>query len=237
MFNHLTKLALILSVFITQAYALDLPHTPSTGKENAGFGIGAIIGGLLGGPPGIVIGAAGGTWLGARDTKKDNEIVSLEKRLQDKKIEIAYLQSEFVRVQSQFAQDIQKVKLEQNRSALEQLSQGISLTVYFRTDSADINTEIKPRIKRLVELIREFPEISVQLEGHADRRGTITHNMELSKERIKGVQNEMVNAGLSKQRIQVHAYGESQAIATDSDIEGYIFDRRVTLHLTLDTEV
>ncbi len=86
-------------------------------------------------------------------------------------------------------------------------------------------------------MIRQFPEISVQLEGHADRRGTNTHNMKLSQKRIKEVQSEMVNAGLPEQRIQVHAYGETQAIATNGDSEGYIFDRRVTIHLTLDTEV
>ncbi len=237
MFKQITQLALILAVLIPQAYALELPHTQATGKENAGFGIGAIIGGLIGGPPGFVIGAAGGTWLGAHDTKKDIEIVSLEKRLQDKEMELAYLQTEFTKAQSQLARDIQKVKLEQNRSALEQLSHGISLTIYFRTDSADINTEIKPRIKRLVKLIRQFPEISVQLEGHADHRGTNTHNMKLSQKRIKGVQSEMVNAGLPEQRIQAHAYGETQSIATDGDSEGYIFDRRVMIHLTLDTEV
>jgi outer membrane protein OmpA-like peptidoglycan-associated protein len=61
--------------------------------------------------------------------------------------------------------------------------------------------------------------------------------MDLSKKRIKGVQSEMVNAGLPEQRIQAHAYGEIHSKATEGDSEGYIFDRRVMIHLTLDTEV
>jgi sortase system peptidoglycan-associated protein len=237
MFKQILQLTLALTFTVPQAYALELPRSPATNKENTGFGIGAIIGGLLGGPPGIVIGAAGGTWLGAHDSGKDNEIATLGKRLQDKEVELAYLQSEFAKARSRFASDLQNVKLEKEKTALKQLSHGISLAIYFRTDSADITPETAPRIKRLVKLISQFPEIRLQLEGHADRRGSKTHNMKLSQKRINTVRGELMNAGFPEQRIHTHAYGEAQAVADGDDIEGFIFDRKVIIQLTLDTEV
>jgi outer membrane protein OmpA-like peptidoglycan-associated protein len=237
MFKQILQMTLALSLFVSQAYAMELPRSPATNKENTGFGIGAIIGGLLAGLPGIVIGAAGGTWFGAHDSEKDDKIAALAKRLQDKEVELAYLQSEFSRTRSKFASDLQNVKLEKGKTALEQLSNGISLAIYFRTNSADITPETLPRIKRLVTFIGQFPEIHLQLEGHADRRGSNAHNMRLSQKRINTVKNELVNAGFLLQHIHTHAYGETQAATGGDDIEGFIFDRKVIIQLTLDTEV
>jgi len=51
----------------------DIQHASST-IENTGFGIGALIGGLLAGPPGAIIGAAGGSWFASRETKANKAI-------------------------------------------------------------------------------------------------------------------------------------------------------------------
>ena len=37
-------------------------------------------------------------------------------------------------------------------------------------------------------------------------------------------------------RIHAHAYGESEALSALGDDEGYVFDRRVNIHVTLHTE-
>ena len=67
-------------------FVLVKPQLP----ENIGFGLGTLVGGVLAGPIGVIVGASGGTWLGARESETDETIAALEKELNAKSIEIAY---------------------------------------------------------------------------------------------------------------------------------------------------
>ncbi len=60
--------------------------------------------------------------------------------------------------------------------------------------------------------------------------------MNLSRGRANAVDTALQQAGLAPFRIKKHAYGESQAQIKNSDPDGYFFDRRVDVSLTLDTE-
>ena len=219
------------------ANPLTARNTAADHKEEAGLGMGAIIGGLIAGPPGAIIGAAGGAWFGNKQEKKDSKLTLLEQRLIEKQAELAYLQNEFTGLQSTLGQKLQKVKTEKRFGALEDLSRGGSLTVYFRTNSAEIDAEIIPRITKLATFVKEFPEIQLQIEAHADRRGHSNYNKQLSKQRAQVISQELIRAGLDSTRIHAHAYGESEALSAIGDDEGYVFDRRVNIHLTLNTEI
>ena len=219
------------------ANPLTTRNTAANHKEEAGLGIGAIIGALIAGPPGAIIGAAGGAWLGNKKKREDIKLSELEQGLIEKQGELVALQGEFQQLQGAFGQQLHKVKMEKHLGAMEQLSQGVSLTIYFRTNSAEIDAEIIPRIKKLANFIKDFPEIQVQLDAHADRRGHHNYNKTLSEKRARGVSRELIGAGLDITRIHSHAYGESEALSALGDDEGYVFDRRVNIHLTLDTEI
>jgi sortase system peptidoglycan-associated protein len=232
-----TKTVLLSSLLVIQpiANADDIQHIASA-KENAGFGIGAIIGGLLAGPPGAIIGAAGGTWFGNRETESDKAIAALEKELNAKSIELAYQQNELAYIKESFKNELQQVALSQEIQSLEKLSQGISYVIYYKTNDTEIRHDVLPQIQQLVQLIKPYPQIQIQIEGHADFRGSENYNMALSKKRIDKVRSEFINAGISGNRLQTHAYGERQTTAQQGDKESYVFDRRVTINLTLDRE-
>ena len=115
-------------------------------KEEAGLGIGAIIGGLIAGPPGAIIGAAGGAWFGNKEKQEDIALAQMEKDLAIKKAELITMQDEFSRLQEAFGQNLQNVAMKSELSSLEALSNGVSLSIYFRTDSAELDPEIIPRI-------------------------------------------------------------------------------------------
>ncbi len=239
----MTKFSLLilgsLCLFNLSAHASPLTsrNTPANHKEETGLGMGAVIGGLIGGPPGAIIGAAGGAWFGHRAKQKDIKLAALEQGINEKQGELAYLQTELKTLRHTFGEQLHKVKVEKHLSAMEDLSQGVSLTVYFRTNSAEIDAEIIPRIKKLASFIKKFPEIQLQLEAHADRRGHSNYNKRLSKQRAQVISQELIEAGVNPTRIHAHAYGEDEALAALGDIEGYVFDRRVNIHLTLDTEI
>lgn len=208
----------------------------STHKDEIGMGIGAVIGGLIAGPPGAIIGAAGGAWYGDRMNKKADKVASMKADLTQKQTQTAYLQNQLDTLRSQFGQELHKVKLQNRKAALEELSHGVSLTVYFRTDSAEIDQQAVPRISQLAAFLKEFPEIQLHLDAHADRRGGEDYNRKLSLRRARAVQQALVNAGIDGRRIHAHAYGETGAGSAEGDTEGMMFDRRVNIILNLDTQ-
>ena len=228
-------LVLLLSTQFT-VNAKEVQQAPDPTKGNVGFGLGALIGGLLAGPPGAIIGAASGTWLGVRETDADTTIAALEKTLNAQSIELAYQQNELANTMTQFKEEYQQAVNNRETQTLKKLSQGISYVVYYKTNNSEIRPDILPQIKQLAELIRPFPEIKIQIAGYADHRGSEDFNLRLSKKRIDNVRATFVNAGISTQRLQLQAHGERAATATQGDKEAYIFDRKVTINLTLDTE-
>lgn len=212
--------------------------TPTTVKnETTGFGIGALIGGLIGGPPGAVIGAAGGTLYGNYAANKTNTIASLEQKLQEKDMILASLQDEITNVQINHASNLQNVVIEGKQASLQKLSNGISFSIYFKTNEARINPALNSHIHDLVNMIRDVPEITVELEAYADERGLPSYNMQLSQSRARAVAAELINAGLPAERIQKYAYGETKARTKIFDQEDYLFDRRVDIKLTLDKQL
>jgi outer membrane protein OmpA-like peptidoglycan-associated protein len=211
--------------------------TPKNVKAGSGIGLGAIIGGLIAGPPGAIIGAAGGAWFDTKEDQEDIKLSELEKGLIEKQGELTSLQNEFQQLQGSYGRQLYKVKMEKHSVALEELSQGVSLAVHFRTNSAEIDSEIFPRIKKLANFIKDIPEIQVQLEAYADRRGSESYNKILSRQRAETISQALLKAGLDPSRIHSHAYGESAALSKPGDLEGYVFDRRVNIQLTLHTEI
>lgn len=236
--KHTLLVAAILFLFNAAAFAEPAEAVPEDQghKEEIGLGIGAVIGGLIGGPPGAIIGAAGGAWYGNRRDREDVETDNLQADLQKEQTRVAYLQNQLTELRGDFGREMQKVKLEDRTTALEQLSEGVSLTVYFRTDSTQVDKDMLSRIERLAGFLKDYPEIQLHLEGHADRRGSEDYNRELSRKRAQSVREALLAAGVDPARIHSHAYGESAAEQPVDDREGLIFDRRVNIVLNLNTQ-
>jgi outer membrane protein OmpA-like peptidoglycan-associated protein len=103
--------------------------------------------------------------------------------------------------------------------------------ILFRSDSAEIEQALWPVLRSAIALARQYPEVVVELEGHADVRGSRNHNRNLSLKRIQSVAEYFTRHGISRKRIQMRAYGESRASVNVNDANGHIFDRRVTITL------
>ncbi len=128
------------------------------------------------------------------------------------------------------------VALAQRRDTMAELARAVTLTVFFRTGSMEVEGETLARIRLLGDLLRAYPELRVYLDAHSDRRGSNAHNRRLSRARADIVAGMLRNAGIPAHRIHGNAWGETLARATTDDAEGLIFDRRVDIQLSLDPE-
>ncbi|MBL7729618.1 MAG: OmpA family protein, partial [Chitinophagaceae bacterium] len=74
------------------------------------------------------------------------------------------------------------------------------------------------------------PIDSMYIEGHTDSVGTDKRNMTLSQERCESVKKWLLlNSVVDITQVQVHPFGKTRPIATNSTAEGRALNRRVEL--------
>ncbi|MBB4078887.1 outer membrane protein OmpA-like peptidoglycan-associated protein/Tol biopolymer transport system component [Lewinella aquimaris] len=103
--------------------------------------------------------------------------------------------------------------------------------VFFATASdalLDISTE---ELDRLVALLREQPDIRVEIAGHTDDVGSEDDNQKLSERRAASVKRYLVSQGIATDRIAAVGYGESRPVESNDTEEGRASNRRTTFRL------
>lgn len=93
-------------------------------------------------------------------------------------------------------------------SSMKAPPQPAALDVFFDTDSSEPNADNEAELEALADWARCKKTNIIKLEGHADPRGTVEHNAELSENRAKAVTDRLVELGAPRDRIVVTVYGE-----------------------------
>jgi peptidoglycan-associated lipoprotein len=61
--------------------------------------------------------------------------------------------------------------------------------------------------------LRQYPQVTIQVEGHADERGTREYNIALSARRATATREFLVAQGLQANRLSTIAYGKERPVA------------------------
>lgn len=85
--------------------------------------------------------------------------------------------------------------------------------VQFLVDQATLTPEAQAILLRQAAWLRRYPRVTVQIEGHADERGTREYNIALSARRAAAVKRFLVANGIAAQRISTIGYGKERPIA------------------------
>jgi outer membrane protein OmpA-like peptidoglycan-associated protein len=204
------------------------PRPAASKQENAGFVTGIAIGAVAGGPFGAILGAAAGAWLGDRYHKQSTQSESLATDLSRSEAERQRLARNFAQLDGSLVQSQQRAtQLDQTLSHTNE----IETDVGFRTGDASINTKAVPPLLKLGALAAAMPDVKVRVSGYADPRGSDTFNDDLSRRRAEAVAAVLTQAGITPDRLIVEGHGKSEASSTEGDMDGYAFDRRVTVRI------
>jgi outer membrane protein OmpA-like peptidoglycan-associated protein len=196
----------------------------SSKQENVGAMSGLVIGALAGGPVGAVVGAAGGAILGERFHRKD--------------VKNAALAADLAKVEAQRG-ELQTL-LTQTQAHGEQLGQTLDKTrdleaaFGFRTSDANLSADDVARLQKIGSLVGALGQMKVRVSGYADPRGSEEFNAALSQRRADSVAGILTAAGVPADRVIVEAKGELDSTSSDGDLEGYAFERRVTVRIEQD---
>lgn len=104
----------------------------------------------------------------------------------------------------------------------------LRLQIRFESGKFDINPVYSDEIRKVADLMKQYPEIKVAIEGHTDSLGKMSDNMLLSRRRAQAVMKELVDShGIDRSRIRAVGYGPKRPIAKNSTEKGRERNRRV----------
>ncbi len=84
--------------------------------------------------------------------------------------------------------------------------------IYFDFDKADLRPESITALNKLVKLLKDNPNIIVEIGAHTDTNGSEEYNIKLSQRRAQAVVDYLIQNGIEKERIIAFGYGESQPL-------------------------
>jgi len=105
------------------------------------------------------------------------------------------------------------------------------MSFQFNTGSSDVPTHYNEQLSALAEILKQSPELTIDLSGYTDLLGSSQRNMQLSKARANSVKESLVALGINQQRINTQAFGDSAPIVASAEQQSSFYDRRVMVKL------
>jgi len=103
--------------------------------------------------------------------------------------------------------------------------------VYFEFNKSTLTRQARATLNETARILKENPEVRLELAGYTDGTGTETYNKGLSDRRSKVVFDYLVSKGIAASRMRTVGYGESNPVASNKTEEGRAKNRRVELRI------
>ena len=112
----------------------------------------------------------------------------------------------------------------------EDLEVSVGDRVFFDYDSAVLDAKATAILDSQAAWLKQFPDIIVTIEGHADERGTRDYNLALADRRAHSVRNYLIALDVPETRVLSISYGEERPAEPGHDEVAWAANRRaVTL--------
>lgn len=85
-------------------------------------------------------------------------------------------------------------------------------------------------LDQVVESLREWKEVKLEIQGYTDSQGSMAFNQRLSQKRAEAVRNYLIGQQVNPGRLRAVGYGEERPIADNATAKGRAKNRRVELH-------
>lgn len=82
--------------------------------------------------------------------------------------------------------------------------------IFYEFDRADLTSESTESLDKLVVMMNENPNITIELSAHCDYRGNDAYNQRLSQRRAESVVRYLIQNGVAEDRLTAVGYGESR---------------------------
>jgi peptidoglycan-associated lipoprotein len=116
--------------------------------------------------------------------------------------------------------------------SVEQFQQEVGDRIYFVVDQSTLTPEAQETLRRQAQWLQQYPAVAIQVEGHADERGTREYNIALSARRATATREFLIAQGVEASRISSIAYGKERPAAVCDAEQCYAQNRRAVTVIT-----
>ena len=104
--------------------------------------------------------------------------------------------------------------------------------VFFVEDQSTLTPEAQETLKRQAAWLQQYPAVMIQVEGHADERGTREYNIALSARRATAAREFLLAQGVAANRVSSIAYGKERPAALCDAEQCWSQNRRAVTVIT-----
>ncbi|HCP46525.1 MAG TPA: hypothetical protein DIU15_10800 [Deltaproteobacteria bacterium] len=99
--------------------------------------------------------------------------------------------------------------------------------IQFEVNSARLKRSALPILKKAANALNRYPDLHVEVAGHASSEGQADANMRLSQDRTVSVRDYLIDRGVDPSRVSARGYGETRPVAPNDTEAGRRANRRV----------
>ncbi|MGI9416416.1 MAG: peptidoglycan-associated lipoprotein Pal [Geminicoccaceae bacterium] len=114
----------------------------------------------------------------------------------------------------------------------EELELSVGDRVFFDYDSAVLSPVATETLDRQGAWLRQYPNLTVTIEGHADERGTREYNLAIGDRRATAVRNYLLALNVAPNQILTISYGEERPADAGSGEAAWANNRRAVTVVT-----
>ena len=102
---------------------------------------------------------------------------------------------------------------------------------YFDYDKASLRPDALKALQadstELRDILKDFPDYKLTIEGHCDERGSSEYNMALGDKRAEAAKDYLVQVGIPSAQLNVVSYGKDRPVCDEHDEACWQRNRRI----------
>ncbi len=103
--------------------------------------------------------------------------------------------------------------------------------IFYETNKFNLQPESAFELDKIVQLLKENPNVKIEIDGHTDNVGVAQNNLVLSNNRAKEVVKYLVAKGCANTQLIAKGIGNTKPIADNKTLEGKAKNRRTELKI------
>lgn len=103
--------------------------------------------------------------------------------------------------------------------------------IFYESGSFKLKNESMYEITKLVQFLKENPDVRIEISGHTDNTGVDQTNLTLSTNRAKSVYDWLIKQGIAADRLVYKGYGKSQPLEPNTTEAGKARNRRTEIKI------
>jgi peptidoglycan-associated lipoprotein len=123
------------------------------------------------------------------------------------------------------AEEVQEDTEETEKQIIDRMEANFQ-RVYFDVNSSDLNNESRAALDENFDIMQTETQLSIEIQGHADDRGTTEYNVTLGQKRAEKIAEHFTLQGIAESRIRIVSYGEEKPVVEGSSESIWSQNRR-----------